>query len=157
MTEHNRSFDEDSKVRMGNYWSRTQDVDEPEPAKFKMYCPHCKKMVFQDKSFIEEKAQGQEPCVRCHQCGLIHDSRHYKQMIAKQRAKGDISSEFAQFFQFRWYEITTRSKSKKRKSVPRVYHKSTEEIKNEIRKYGYSDSTIIELSSAANKKRDACN
>jgi hypothetical protein len=37
MTEHNRSFDEDSKVRMGNYWSRTQDVDEPEPAKFKMY------------------------------------------------------------------------------------------------------------------------
>jgi hypothetical protein len=88
MTKHpTRSIDEDSKTRMGSYWSRTQDVDFTEASRLKMYCPRCKRMVDQDKSFIGEKAQGQEPCVRCHQCGLIHDSRHYKRLMKEERAQ----------------------------------------------------------------------
>jgi hypothetical protein len=35
MTKHpTRSIDEDSKTRIGDYWSKTQDIDIADPARF---------------------------------------------------------------------------------------------------------------------------
>jgi hypothetical protein len=87
MTKHpTRSNDEDSKTRMGSYWSKTQDVDIAEPARFKMYCPQCRKMVDQTKSFgMKDGHYTDEPCVRCSVCGLIYDCDHYKKLMKEER------------------------------------------------------------------------
>jgi hypothetical protein len=70
------------KTRMGSYWSKTLDVDIAEPARFQMYCPQCRKMVDQTKSFRMKNGRvTDEPCVRCSICGLVYDGGHYRKLL----------------------------------------------------------------------------
>jgi hypothetical protein len=89
MTKHTkRSIDEDSKTRIGDYWSKTQDIDIAEPARFKMYCPCCRKMVGQTKSFWRKNGHyTDEPCVCCSKCGLVYDCDHYKKLMKEERSQ----------------------------------------------------------------------
>jgi hypothetical protein len=89
MTKHpKRTADEDSRTRMGSYWSKTQDVDIAEPQRFQMHCPRCRKMVDQTKSFWMKNGRvTDEPCVRCSKCSLVYDCDHYKRLMKEERSQ----------------------------------------------------------------------
>jgi uncharacterized protein with PIN domain len=87
MTKHNKSKEDDSRSQMGFYFSRTGSVDIQE-VKFQMYCPQCRKMVDQTKSFqMKNGHYTDEPCVRCSKCGLVYDGGHYKKLMKEERSR----------------------------------------------------------------------
>lgn len=87
MTKHHKSNEDDSKSQMGFYFSRTGSVDIQE-VKLQMYCPQCRKMVDQTKSFwMKNDRVTNEPCVRCSKCGLVYDCDHYKKLMKEERSQ----------------------------------------------------------------------
>ena len=86
MTKHNKSIEDDSRSQMGFYYSKTGSIDTQE-VKMQMYCPRCRKMVDQTKSFWRKDGHvTDEPCVRCSKCDLVYDCDHYKKLMRDERA-----------------------------------------------------------------------
>jgi hypothetical protein len=85
---HRRTPDEDSKTRIVDYWSKTHSVDMPEAPRLQMYCPRCRKMVDQTKSFqMKNGHYTDEPCVCCSKCGLVYDCDHYKRLMKEESSR----------------------------------------------------------------------
>lgn len=89
MTRHRKDVDDDSKTKLGFYFSRTGSVDGADMPNLRMYCPRCKAWVNQIKSFFRFDSKHEMPCVCCERCNLIHDSALYKKLIKELRAKGE--------------------------------------------------------------------
>lgn len=89
MTKHHKSKEDDSQSKMGFYFSRTGSVDwNAEEARLQMYCPQCRKMVDQTKSFRMKNGRvTDEPCVRCSKCGLVYDCDHYKRLMQREKSQ----------------------------------------------------------------------
>lgn len=96
MTKHHKSKEDGSKSEMGFYYSRTGTVDIQE-VRMQMYCPQCRKMVDQTKSFWMKNGRvTDEPCVRCSNCGLVYDCEHYKKLMKEERSQSQKQEQSQQ-------------------------------------------------------------
>ena len=88
MTKHRQQSNEnESRTKLGFYFSRTGSVETEEAPNLKMYCPRCKGWRPQVKGFLF-RGKDDVPCIRCKSCNLVHDSLFYKKLIAELKATG---------------------------------------------------------------------